>query len=189
VAARRPGQWLSLTRAATALHMLIARSLDGDSDADESTAALGVSGIPSSLLIDGIHTGAGLREQDADLLGRALDTLLAAGLVDYQRRRDTLRTVTRLPLSTTRRLRASGDLGGAEALALGWIWTRFTHGPMRSSPWPQLPDRDIHVFDTSIDPETRLLLHEAGQQLLADADLVTIPTTRASWTGATRSYG
>jgi len=74
-------------------------------------------------------------------------------------------------------------------LALGWIWTRFTHGPMRSSPWPHIPDRDIHAFDTRIDPETRLLLHETGQQLLADADLLTIPAGRATFTGVTRRYG
>ncbi len=60
---------------------------------------------------------------------------------------------------------------------------------MRSSPWPDIPDRDIHAFNTRIDPETRLLLHEAGQLLLADTDLLTIPTTDATWTGVTRRYG
>ena len=49
---------------------------------------------------------------------------------------------------------------------------------MRSSRWPHLPDRDVHAFDARIDPETRLVLHETGQQLLADADLRTIPATR-----------
>lgn len=188
---RRPGQWLSLTRAATALHMLITQAMGGDAHPDHATAALGVPGIPSSLLIDGIHTGAGLREQDADLLGRALDTLLAAGLVDYQRRRRTLRAVTRLPSSTIRLLPASIDRAetDAEALALGWIWTRFTHGPMRSSPWPHIPDRDVHTFDARIDPETRLLLHETGQQLLADADLLTLPASQTTWSGVTRRYG
>ena len=57
---------------------------------------------------------------------------------------------------------------------------------MRSSPWPHVPDRDIHTFDIRIDPETRLLLHETGQQLLADADLLTIPAGRATFTGVTR---
>ena len=60
---------------------------------------------------------------------------------------------------------------------------------MRSSPWTHIPDRDIHAFDTRIDPETRLLLHETGQQLLADADLLTIPTIHTTWTGVTRRYG
>ncbi|HRC13760.1 MAG TPA: TniQ family protein [Dermatophilaceae bacterium] len=187
--ARRPGQWLSLTRAATALHMLITRALGGDPTPQEATAALGVSGIPTSLLIDGIHAGGGLREQDADLLGRAVDALLAGGLIDYQRRRDTLRAVRRLPTSTTRQLPPGTGRVDSEVLALGWIWTRFTHGPMRSSPWPDIPDRDIHAFNTRIDPETRLLLHEAGQLLLADTDLLTIPTTDATWTGVTRRYG
>ncbi len=187
--ARRPGQWLSLTRAATALHMLITRALDGDPTPEESTAALGVPGIPTSLLIDGIHTGAGLRHQDADLLSRSLDALLAAGLVDYQRRRDTLRAVTHLPSSATRLLPPTLARTDIHVLALGWIWTRFTHGPMRSSPWPHIPDRDIHAFDTRLDPETRLLLHETGQQLLADADLLTIPVNRATVVGVTRRYG
>ncbi len=187
--ARRPGQWLSLTRAATALHLLITQAHDGDPTPEESTAALGVTGIPTSLLIDAIHNGAGLRHQDADLLGRSLDALLAAGLVDYQRRRDTLRAVTHLPSSTTRLLPPSQASADSDVLALGWIWTRSTHGPMRSSPWPHIPDRDIHAFDTRIDPETRLLLHETGQQLLADADLLTIPAARATFAGVARRYG
>lgn len=186
---RRPGQWLSLTRAATALHMLITQAPDSDPTPQESTAALGVPGIPTSLLIDGIHTGAGLRHQDAELLSRSLDALLAAGLVDYQRRRDTLRAVTRLPFSATRLLPPSLVEADLDVLALGWIWTRFTHGPMRSSNWPHIPDRDIHAFDTRIDPETRLVLHETGQQLLADADLLTIPASRATFAGVTRRYG
>jgi hypothetical protein len=169
--------------------MLITRALGGDPTPQEATAALGVSGIPTSLLIDGIHAGGGLREQDADLLGRAVDALLAGGLIDYQRRRDTLRAVRRLPTSTTRQLPPGTGRVDSEVLALGWIWTRFTHGPMRSSPWPDIPDRDIHAFNTRIDPETRLLLHEAGQLLLADTDLLTIPTTDATWTGVTRRYG
>jgi hypothetical protein len=187
--ARRPGQWLSLTRAAVALHLLIAQALDGHATPEDATAALGVTGIPTSLLIDGIHTGAGLRDQDTDLLSRALDGLLAGGLVDYQRRRDTLRAVTRLPSSTTRRLPPSADRSDIQVLVLGWIWTRFTHGPMRSSPWPHIPDRDIHAYDTRIDPETRLLLHETGQQLLADTDLLTIPTAQATRAAVTRRYG
>jgi hypothetical protein len=187
--ARRAGQWLSLTRAATVLHMLITQAHGGDPMSEESTAVLGVTGIPTSLLIDGIHTGAGLRHQDAELLVRSLDALLAAGLVDYQRRRDSLRAVTHLPSSTTRLLPPSLATADIDVLALGWIWTRFTHGPMRSSPWLNIPDRDIHAFATRIDPEMRLLLHETGQQLLADADLLTIPANRATYAGVTRRYG
>lgn len=58
----------------------------------------------------------------------------------------------------------------------------------RASRWLHIPDRDIHAFDTRIDPETRLL-QETGQQLLADADLLTITRTRATWRAVTRSYG
>lgn len=186
----RPGQWLSLTRAATALHILISSTLDQDATPATATLALGVPGIPLNLLIDGIHTGHGLRQQDADLLVAAIDTLIAAGLVDYQRRRDTLRPLTRLPRAVRHGLPADRAYGpSTERLALSWIWTRFTAGPMRSSRWPDIPDRDVHAFDARLDPETRLVLHETGQQLLADADLLTIPATQATWTGITRRYG
>lgn len=187
---RRPGQWLSPTRAAAALWMLVSQTVEQDAAPAAALDALGVAGIPSSLLIDGIHTGAGLREGDAHLLGAALDQLLAAGLVDYQRRRDTLRPVTRLPKATLVRRPAAGPRDHTvDELALGWIWTRLTHGPMRSSRWPHIPDRDVHAFDTSLDPETRLGLLETGQQLLADADLVTIPAQATTWTTVTRRYG
>lgn len=172
--ARRPGQWLSLTRAAAALYMMIARAHGKDDTPITALLALGVPDLPTCLLIDAIDAGRGLRAYDADRLNAALQVLIADGLVDYQHRRDTLRAVTRLPRSTTHRLRA--PLPGtiehpAVPLGLGWIWTRFTQGPMRSSRWPQIPDRDVHAFDTALDPETRLLLHETGQELLADAHL------------------
>ena len=32
-------------------------------------------------------------------------------------------------------------------------------------------------------------LAETGQQLLADADVITIPTTQATWAAITRRYG
>ena len=101
---RRPGQWLSLTRAATALHLLITQAGRRRASPDASMRALGVPGIPCCVLIDGIHDGSGLRQGDADLLAAALNHLLASGLVNYQRRRDTLRAVPRLPTSTTRQL-------------------------------------------------------------------------------------
>jgi len=114
--------------------------------------------------------------------------LIADGLVDYQRRRDTLRPVTRLPASARRRLTNPlvRDRAG-ETLALGWIWTRYTRGPMRSGPWPTTPDRDIAAFDTRVDPESKLVLSETAQQLLADADA--IDATRMTWAPAKRRYG
>ena len=188
--ARKPGAWLSLARAATALHMLISRATGRTETPGAATTALGAPGIPSCLLLDGIHAGKGLREQDGGLLTTALQQLLAAGLIDYQRRRDTLRPVTRLPGTTLRRLPASvTSAPDFRALALAWIWTRFTHGPMRSSPWPTIPDRDVHAFDQRIDPETRLVLLETGQQLLADTDLLQIPATQTTWVGIVRRYG
>ena len=187
---RRPGQWLSPTRAAAALWMLISQTVEQDAGPCAALDALGVPGIPSSLVIDGVHTGQGLREGDAHLLGAALDQLLDAGLVDYQRRRDTLRPVVRLPKTTVVRRPAAGPRDHTvDELALGWIWTRLTHGPMRSSRWPHIPDRDVRAFDAALDPETRLCLLETGQQLLADADLVTIPAPTTTWTTITRRYG
>ncbi|ANS79330.1 hypothetical protein SGUI_1934 [Serinicoccus hydrothermalis] len=172
------------------MHMLIADASGHSETPQEAMTALGVPGIPSSALIDGIDTGEGLREQDGDLLTTALQQLLADGLVDYQRRRDILRPATRLPSTTSQRLPATVTSAPTfSRLALAWIWIRFTHGPMRSCPGPDIPDRDVHAFDRRIDPETRLLLHETGQQLLADADLLTIPTTQATWAGITRRYG
>jgi hypothetical protein len=72
---------------------------------------------------------------------------------------------------------------------LTWIWTRLTHGPAFTSPRPFIADRHVRAFDAAIDPETRLVLAETGQQLLADADVITIPTTQATWAAITRRYG
>ncbi|MBK6871218.1 MAG: TniQ family protein [Kineosporiaceae bacterium] len=183
-----PGAWLSRTRAATALYLLITQVGDGSVTPEAAMAALGVAGIPTCSLIDAVHTAHGLRERDADLLITALDQLIAEGLVDYQRRRDTLSAVSRLPTSARRRLTNPlvRDRTG-ETLALGWIWTRYTRGPMRSSPWPTTPDRDIAAFDTRLDPEGKLVLAETAQQLLADADA--LHATPMTWAPAKRRYG
>lgn len=189
---RRPGQWLSMTRAAVALHMLTSQVIEAPATFDAASTALGVTGIPSSLLIEGIWTGQGLREQDAQLFDDALEVLVAEGLVDYQRRRDTLRPVRRLPTGTIRHLQTSITARtGFQELALAWIWLRCTHGPMRSSPWPQIPDREVYAFDASLDAETRLLLHDAGHQLLDGPDLTTALLTGAEVAPATtgRSTG
>jgi hypothetical protein len=183
-----PGAWLSRTRAATALYLLIAHASGGRVAPEASMAALGVPGIPTCALIDAVHTAHGLRERDADVLSAALDQLIADGLVDYQRRRRTLSAVTRLPASARRRLTnpLMQDRTG-ESLALGWIWTRYTRGPMRSGPWPTTPDRDIAAFDTRLDPESKLVLAETAQQLLADADA--IHATQMTRATSKRRYG
>jgi hypothetical protein len=186
----RPGQWLSRARAATALRMLLNQALDQDSSPATALTALGIPDIPTGSLIDGLNTWQALRRQDSDLLNAGLDAILEAGLVDYQRRRDTLRAVTRLPTGPARRLPGIGSAAyPGDQLALGWIWRRFTHGPMRSSRWPNIPDRNVHTFGIGLDPEACLVLHDVGQQLLADADLTTIPMARATLPGVTRRYG
>ena len=58
---------------------------------------------------------------------------------------------------------------------------------MRASWWPTTPDRDIAAFDTRVDPESKLVLSETAQQLLADADA--IDATRMTWAPAKRRYG
>ena len=183
-----PGAWLSRTRAATALYLLIAHAIGSRVAPEAAMDALGVHGIPTCALIDAVRTAHVLRERDTDVLNAAVDQLIADGLVDYQRRRDTLRPVTRLPASARRRLTNPlvRDRAG-ETLALGWIWTRYTRGPMRSGPWPTTPDRDIAAFDTRVDPESKLVLSETAQQLLADADA--IDATRMTWAPAKRRYG
>ena len=183
-----PGAWLSRTRAATALYLLIAHASGSRVTPEAAMAALGVAGIPTCSLIDAVHTAHGLRERDTDVLNAALDQLIAVGLVDYQRRRDTLRPVTRIPTSARRRLTNPfvRDRAG-ESLALGWIWIRYTRGPMRSSPWPTTPDRDIASFDARLDPESKLVLAETAQQLLADADA--IHATPMTWAAVNRRYG
>lgn len=146
--------------------------------------------IPLSPLIEGIRSSKGLPERDADSLAPALDALLADGPLDYQRRREALRPISRIPTNLRRGLpNWVIEEGVSSELVLGWIWTWFTCGPMRSSPWPNRPDRDIYAFDLRLDPETRLALVEAGQQLLADTDLRTIPTLTATLDAVTRSYG
>jgi hypothetical protein len=115
--------------------------------------------------------------------------LLNDGLVDYQRRRDILRPVTTLPrLSVPASNLPEIDGYAPRVLALGWIWTRLTRGPMWTSRFPLVPDRHVRAFNAVIDPETRVVLHEAGQQVLADADLLTIPASRATF-AVTRRYG
>lgn len=185
-----PGQWLSRARYATALHLLIGQATGLDATPVTSLTALGVPGIPTSLLIEAIHTGRGLRHADAAVITDGLDLLLHAGLVNFQRRRDILRAIGHLPPATARRLSLQNSYCFAgERLAMSWIWMRFTHGPMRSSRWPSIPDRDVHKFAATLDPETLLILHETGQQLLADSDLTTNPFTHATQPVITRRYG
>ena len=49
------------------------------------------------------------------------------------------------------------------------------------------PDRDIASFDARLDPESKLVLAETAQQLLADADA--IHATPMTWAPAKRRYG
>ena len=62
-------------------------------------------------------------------------------------------------------------------------WPSFT------SARPFIADRHVRAFDAAIDPETRLVLAETGQQLRADADVITNPATQATWAAVTRRYG
>lgn len=186
-----PVQWRTRSHAAIALHMLISVAHDVPASSSRACHAFGTADTETSPLLDGIRLSRGLHDTDADLLTDGLDTLLRTGLVNYRRRRDTLRAVTHLPPASAHRLRLPGNLNPAEGqqLAIGWLWTRFTHGPMWTSHLPLVHDRDVRAFDTSIDPETRLLLQEAGQQLLADTEPTTIPLTLASSTTTTRRFG
>jgi len=185
-----PAVWRVRWHCAIALHMLLTHVHDGPTSSARACHAFGTTDEDTSLLLDGIRLGRGIHDLDAARLTDAVDALVDAGLVDYQRRRDTLRPLThlpRLPIAADRLPDIDGHPG--RELALAWIWTRLTHGPAFTSPRPFIADRHVRAFDTAIDPETRLLLAETGQQLLADADVITIPTTRATWAAVTRRYG
>lgn len=180
---------LTLTQAAIALHMTITRAVDAEATPRDSARFLGVTGLPPSVLLEGIRTRAGLGAEDAALLGAGIEVLLADGLIDYQRRREVLRAVTRLPSAVRSRLPGGTRRVTAERMALGWIWTRFTLAPMRSSTWPDLSDHDVDMFDRRIDPEIRLLLHDVGLRFLADADPLSVPTSEDSQRPAERRFG
>ncbi|GAA4395035.1 hypothetical protein GCM10023153_16720 [Ornithinibacter aureus] len=185
-----PALWRVRWHCAIALHMLLTHVHDGPTSSARACHAFGETDTDTSLLLDGIRLGRGIHDLDAARLTDAVDVLVTGGLVDYQRRRDTLRPIIslpRLPLATDRLPDIDGHPG--RELALAWIWTRFTHGPAFTSPRPFIADRHVRAFDAAIDPETRLVLAEAGQQLLADADVITIPTTQATWAAITRRYG
>ena len=170
--------------------MLLTHIHDGPTSSARACHAFGATDTDTSLLLDGIRLGRGIHDFDAARLTDAVDALVDAGLVDYQRRRDTLRPVTRLPrlpLAADRLPDIDGHPG--RELALTWIWTRLTHGPAFTSPRPYIADRHVRAFDAAIDPETRLVLAETGQQLLADADVITIPAAQTTWAAVTRRYG
>ena len=185
-----PTVWRFRWHCAIALHMLLTHVHGGPTSSARACHAFGAIDTDTSLLLDGIRLGRGIHDLDAARLTDAVDALVHGGLVDYQRRRDTLRTVTRLPRLPVPPSRLPEIDGSAtSSLALNWIWTRLTHGPAFTSPRPFIADRHVRAFDAAIDPETRLTLAETGQQLLADADVTTIPTTHATWAPVTRRYG
>ena len=182
--------WRTRWHCAIALHMLLTQVHDGPTSSARACHAFGTADTDTSLLLDGIRLGRGIHDLDAARLTDGVDALVDAGLVDYQRRRDTLRPLTRLPrlpIAADRLPDIDGHPG--RELGLSWIWTRLTHGSAFTGPRPFIADRHVRAFDSAIDPETRLVLAEAGQQLLADADVITIPTTHATWAPVTRSYG
>lgn len=185
-----PVDWRTRWHSAVALHMLLTQIHGGPTSSACACHAFGTTDDDTSTLLDGIRLGRVIHELEAIRLTDAAEALIAAGLVDYQRRRDTLRPIARLPrlpLSSSRLPAVDGYPG--HTLALAWIWTRFTHGSTFTSPRPFVADRHVRAFDAALDPETRLVLAEAGQQLLADADVITIPATQATWGAVTRRYG
>ena len=185
-----PADWRTRWHAALALHMLLTQTREGSPSSSRAALAFGTADSDSSRLLDGVRLGRGISHTDAHLLGDAVTVLLNAGLIDYQRRRDILRPVTTLPrLPVPASDLPEIDGYAPRVLALGWIWTRLTRGPMWTSPFPLVPDRHVRTFNTAIDPETRLALHETGQRLLVATDLITIPTAAMTTPAVTRRYG
>jgi hypothetical protein len=136
-----PAVWRTRWHCAIALHMLLTHVHDGPTSSARACHAFGTTDDDTSLLLDGIRLGRGIHELEAARLTDAVDALVDAGLVDYQRRRDTLRTVTRLPRLPVPPCRLPEIDGSARSsLALNWIWTRLTHGPAFTSPRPFIAD-------------------------------------------------
>lgn len=185
-----PSDWRTRWHAALALHMLLTQTHQGTPSSSRAALAFGTADTDTSRLLDGVRLGRGISHTDAHLLGDAVTVLLNDGLIDYQRRRDILRPITTLPrLPVPANNLPEIDGYAPRVLALGWIWTRLTRGPMWTSPFPLVPDRHVRAFNAAIDPETRLVLHEAGARLLADTDLITIPTAAMTKPAVTRRYG
>lgn len=186
----KPGQWRTRHLAAIALHLVLSTVHDEPASTSRTCTAFGEVDDDTSPLLDGLRLGRGIGQADAELLLAAAEQLVAAGLVDYQRRRDTLRRITQLPTLTVPDSRLPGlDEIPGRTLALGWIWAEFTHGPLWTSDMPLLPTRAVLAFDQRIDPETRLALYETGMRLLADADLIRIDAENAFNPIVTRRYG
>jgi len=183
-------QWRTRHLAAIALHLVLSTVHDEPASTSRTCTMVGEVDDDTSPLLDGLRLGRGIAQADAELLLAAAEELVQFGLVDYQRRRDTLRPITHLPTLTVPDSRLPGIDGiPGRTLALGWIWTEFTHGPMWTSGAPLLPTRAVLAFDERIDPETRLTLYETGMRLLADADLIRIDAENAFTPIVTRRYG
>lgn len=185
-----PSQWRPRHLAAIALHLVLSTVHVEPASTSRTCTMFGEVDDDTSPLLDGLRLGRGIGQADADLLLAAAEQIVKSGLVDYQRRRDTLRPVTHLRALTIHDSRLPGiDPVLGRTLALGWIWTAFTHGPMWTSSMPLLPTRAVLGFDKRIDPETRLALYETGMRLLADADLIRIDAANAFTPIVTRRYG
>lgn len=169
-----PSTWGRRFDAAVAAHMLVTDLAGGYASPAGSCHTFGIAEADPCRLYDGIRYRHGITHLYADLISGAVDQLLTNGLIDYQRRRATLRTLTRLPRLPipTRRLPDLDDIPGP-TLGLAWLWLCLTHGPPFTSPQPAIPVQTIVRFDGAIDPEARLALYEAGLQVIADAEHAT----------------
>jgi hypothetical protein len=155
-----PGAWLSRTRAATALYLLIAHAIGSRVAPEAAMDALGVHGIPTCALIDAVRTAHVLRERDTDVLNAAVDQLIADGLVDYQRRRDP--APSRLPTSRVSSPFSCGTHRREPCARMNL--DEYTRGPMHASQWP--------TTDRASPPTTGPSKPSwLAQQLLADADV------------------
>lgn len=185
-----PSQWRTAHLGAIALHLVLSTVHDEPASTSRTCTRFGEVDDDTSALLDGLRLGRGIAQGDADLLVAAAGQLVQSGLVDYQRRRDILRPVTHLPTLTVpdTRLPPVDGIPG-RTLAVGWIWTELTHGPMWTSGMPLLPTRAVLAFDRQIDPETRLDLYESGVRALAAADLIRVDAANALTPIVTRRYG
>lgn len=129
------------------------------------------------------ETAAGLK-----ILQHEATALAEEGVIDYAARRDSLRTLRRVPRSVL----VHTSLGASPRngqLAAAWTWIELTHGTLRESPHHAAIRADFRRLDQALRPEDRLTLVEHGHAYLgAIADDIA-RTTATSATQRERTHG
>jgi hypothetical protein len=172
-------EWRARQASAFVLHLLLTGGTFGSVHVAASVAALGLPCTPDGALSYPGGVGWGVSGPLAKQLRDAAALLVEEGLIDYQRRRQLF--AGRVPLAPHLLRQLAAEAGPrAEMLARGWLWIRFTRSPLTASPHPELSVDDVHAFDSALDPEIRLQLHEAGSAWIDTTNNLPMTTGLAS---------